>query len=279
MANPLLIVGVLGAIGFAIFGKKSGASGGGGGGAAAPAMPGSGGLVPITPLVPHPSGVNDFPAGPSKPGPGAAKLPPSQTNEPSVPDDEDPRLDADLPAALRAAVLGVLDDPNATSEQLDAAADAAEGAGHPIAAASLRAAAQAKSFAAGPAVNPGATAPQANPGNTTLQDIEQSVPGFATGQDIAKALGAGTTPLDANPLGSAVSALDAMADKAAADAMENGDDSETTPVDAFDPSQALNDASTAFDQGSAAEGSSSSPADDSDSGGSTIDSILGDLGL
>ena len=253
MANPILIVGgVVAAIWAFTRGKGAAAAPTVTPGGPAPATPGSGGLVPITPLIPHPSGVHDFPALPEQ--------------DPSVPDEEDPRLDADLPAALRAAILGVLDDPNSTADQLNMAADAADGAGHPIAAASLRAAAQAKGFAAGPPVNPGQTAPQPNPGNDP--GIFPNIPD-------------GSTPatLDPNLLGGAQSALDKIANQAAADAAANGDDGGDDVPTSFDPSQALDTPATGFSQAPAAPGNVTNDGDGGDATGSTIDSILSGLGF
>lgn len=82
---------------------------------------------------------------PSKGG-GGVNVPPQAKNG----DQSDPRLDPSMPAPLRAATLSLLDSPTATAEQLLAGASAAEGAGFPIAAASLRAKALTAPHAAPP---------------------------------------------------------------------------------------------------------------------------------
>jgi len=81
---------------------------------------------PVTPAKKGSPGV-DFPA-PSGDKP--------QTSKPHA---HDPRVDANMPAPLVAVTVKMLDDPNATAGMLNAAAAAAELAGFPIAAASLRA--------------------------------------------------------------------------------------------------------------------------------------------
>lgn len=125
---------------------------GGGGAAAGPATPGKGPLTPVKPI----GG-----AKPPKGSPGVDFPPPSGDRTPQAkggPDPSDPRVDLGMPAALRAATIALLDDPNATPEACRAGATIADVAGFPIAAMSLNDKADELEAAAAEGPSLGATA-------------------------------------------------------------------------------------------------------------------------
>jgi len=82
---------------------------------------------------------------PGKPGlgtPGVDFFPPAGDKKQPKPAAHDPRIDANMPAALAAVTIAMLDNPTTSAAALHAAATAAELAGYPIAAAALHHAAE-----------------------------------------------------------------------------------------------------------------------------------------
>jgi len=116
----VVAIGAVGALIYeTLFGTAKPGSGGGSKGGSVPTpTPGKG-----KGTTPTPGGVPPFVSG-DRPQPRPAA--------------HDPRIDADMPSALAAITIALLDSDTVTAEQLNAAAQAAELAGFEVAAASLR---------------------------------------------------------------------------------------------------------------------------------------------
>jgi len=119
----VVAIGAIGALLFDAFTGKGGSS-----------SRSSGGPKTPTPGKPKGSPGVDFPA------PGGDK------KQPPKPAAHDPRIDANMPAPMAAVTIAMLDNPQSTPAALLVAAQAAELAGFPIAAAALRQAAEDRSI-------------------------------------------------------------------------------------------------------------------------------------
>ena len=113
----VVAIGAIGALLFDAFTGKGGSSS---------SSRSSGGPKTPTPGKPKGSPGVDFPA------PGGDK------KQPPKPAAHDPRIDANMPAPMAAVTIAMLDNPKSTPAALNFAAQAAEAAGFPIAAAALR---------------------------------------------------------------------------------------------------------------------------------------------
>ena len=129
---------------------------------------------------------------PKKPPAGipgvTAPIPPAGDKKPKAPQPaaHDPRIDDGMPAALAAVTISLLDNPNATADQLNAAANAAELAGFPIAAASLRL--RAEELAPVPGISPEENPPPEPAPGTGGGLIAPDAPGpDATPEELAAA--------------------------------------------------------------------------------------------